>query len=74
MTECRFEEAHTIKMEVLAKEKGEQDMWLEEREKKIQKKLQVIITRQNNEIQALRKGLDAERTIIERDMNAEIEQ
>lgn len=65
----RFEEAHGIKMEIMKKEKEEQAAWLEEREKKIQKKLETLNVRHMNEIQALQKTHEKERIIKEKEMN-----
>eukprot|EP01022_Parablepharisma_sp_SALTPOND_P033102 TRINITY_DN88195_c3_g1_i1.p4 TRINITY_DN88195_c3_g1~~TRINITY_DN88195_c3_g1_i1.p4 ORF type:complete len:372 (-),score=60.33 TRINITY_DN88195_c3_g1_i1:1727-2842(-) len=69
----KFEEAHTIKMEILRKEKEEQAQWLDEREEKIGKRLQVVVSRQNNEMQALYLVHYKARALIEKNMNTELE-
>ena len=61
-------------MEVMEREKKEQELWILQREDKIQKKLQTIVARQNNELQALSKTTDKDRTALEKDMNEELEQ
>ena len=61
-------------MEVMEREKKEQELWILQREDKIGKKLQTVVTRQNYELQALSKTTDKERIALEKSMNQELEQ
>eukprot|EP01022_Parablepharisma_sp_SALTPOND_P017649 TRINITY_DN2859_c2_g1_i1.p2 TRINITY_DN2859_c2_g1~~TRINITY_DN2859_c2_g1_i1.p2 ORF type:complete len:358 (-),score=30.75 TRINITY_DN2859_c2_g1_i1:321-1394(-) len=69
-----FEEAHKIKMEATLKEQQEQAQWDEEREAKIQCRLQVIVARQTNELEVMRATHAKARTAIEKSMAEDIEQ
>jgi hypothetical protein len=61
-------------MEVMEREKKEQELWVLQRDEKINKKLQTVITRQNNEMQALMKTNNQERIALEKQMNEELDQ
>ena len=61
-------------MEVMKKEAEEQDQWLVEREEKINKRLQVLLTKQGQELNALKLTQEKERTQQEKEMTNELEQ
>ncbi len=69
-----FEDAHKVKMEVLQMEQKEQEAWMQEREDKVNAKLQVIQSRKDNELQVFRAMQAKARQTIERNMSNEIDQ
>jgi len=70
----KFEDAHKTKMEAMQKEKMEQEAWNDERENKIQNKLQVILTRQENEMKVLKVTHEKAYAALEKNMLQEIDQ
>ena len=58
----------------MKKEAEEQDLWLGEREGKIGKRLQVLVTKQSQELKALKVTQQTERTQREKEMTNELEQ
>jgi len=60
-------------MEILQKEQGEKEVWLSQREQKIIKKLQVMLSKQSNELRALRLTQEESQKLIEKVRNTEIE-
>jgi len=71
-TQGKFEDAHKVKMEVLAKEKVEQDAWLEERRIKVDKKLQPLLQKHANELNALQVTHENAQGLLEKAMNDEL--
>ncbi len=61
-------------MDVMKKEQEEQQNWVQEREDKIQSRLQAVAMRHEKELKAQRIVQDKERAALERSMNDELEQ
>lgn len=57
----------------MQKEQEEQEIWNQERENKIDSKLQIVIIKQHNEFEAMKKTHNSGRLEIERCMNEEID-
>jgi len=62
-----------MKMEIMKKEAEENQKWIQERDNIIIKKLQAVIIKQNNELQALRTAFEKERSELETLKDKEIE-
>jgi len=56
----------------MQKEQEEQEAWDKEREDKINVKLQIILNKQSNELEAMRKSQRSSKIEMERVMNDEI--
>jgi len=69
-----FEGAHRAKIEANRRQEEDQLKWNEERENRIQSKLQAIILRHQNELSAMKKIHNRTETSLQKNLNMEIEQ
>lgn len=59
-------------MRGMQREQEEQEAWDKERENKVGAKLQVVVTRQSHELEAMKKTHTSARVDMEKSMNMEI--
>lgn len=58
----------------MQKEEEEQEAWDEERANRIDSKLQTVVNKQTNELEAMKKSHNSGKAQIEKGMNEEIQQ